>query len=168
MLTCLTSNQLLPLLCDAGVVCEFSFQCWFFRSVDLPSSVHPRYRACFLIYSYYCLLYALLLCSASLARKFRAAAVLAFSSLRILSSEVLRVRERASTHPTHCPRTFRTTVRPTCKKESEVRTNTYVRGGDKRSLNATPSTKSKKVSVYEIGLARPYNLMLSTCCTCIF
>ena len=127
--------------------------------------MHPRYRAGFLIYSYYCLLYALLLCSASLARKFRAAAVLAFSALRILSFEVLRVRERASTHPTHCLRTFRSTVRPTCKKEREVRTNTYVRGRDKRSLNATPSTKSKKVSVCETGLARPYNLMLSTCCT---
>ena len=117
-----------------------------------------------LIYSYYCLLYALLLSSASLARKFRAAALLAFSALRVLSFEVLRVRERASTHPTHCLRTFRSTVRPTCKKESEVCTNTYVRGRDKRSLNATPSTKSKKVSVYETGLARPCDLVLSTCC----
>ena len=144
LLACMISNQLSALLCDAGVVCEFSLQWWFFRSVGLLSSVHPRHRAGFLIHSYYCLLYALLICSVSLARKFRAAAVPAFSALRTLSFELLRVRERASTHPTRCPRTFRSTVRP--GEEREVRTSTYARERDKRPLNATSSTKSKKVS----------------------
>ena len=129
--------------------------------------MHPRYRAGFLIYSYYCLLYALLFCSASLARKFRPAAVLAFSALRILSSEVLRVRERASTHPTHCLRTFRSTVRPTCKEEREVRTNTYVRGRNKsdhsmlhRALSLTPfyGFWSVQIYVYDFPWSRFYLL----------
>ena len=118
MLACVTSNQLSALLCDAGIVWKFSFQCWFFRSVDLPSSVHPRCRAGFLTCSYYCLLHALLICSASLA--FRAAAVLAFLTLRILSFELFRVHERASTHPTDCLRTLCSTVRPEKERETCV------------------------------------------------
>lgn len=119
--------------------------------------MHSRYCAGFLTYSRSSFLYALLICSASLARKFRAAAVLAFSALRILSCESSRVRERASTHPTDSLRTFRSTVRPERERETYVGIPTYEHEGRAISLNATSSsTKHEKVRVYEVGLARPY------------